>query len=65
MHKNSAMEYAPVASMFPKQRCPCVQYQSLNFDGRTRSAITGWWYTYPSEKYESQWEGYGRMTSHI
>ena len=19
--------------------------------------ITGWWYTYPSEKYESQWEG--------
>jgi len=18
---------------------------------------TGWWYTYPSEKYESQWEG--------
>jgi hypothetical protein len=22
---------------------------------------TGWWYTYPSEKYESM----GRMTSHI
>ena len=19
--------------------------------------IPGWWYTYPSEKYESQWEG--------
>jgi len=19
--------------------------------------ISGWWYTYPSEKYESQWEG--------
>ena len=19
--------------------------------------MTGWWYTYPSEKYESQWEG--------
>ena len=20
--------------------------------------ISGWWYTYPSEKYESQWEGW-------
>jgi len=19
--------------------------------------LAGWWYTYPSEKYESQWEG--------
>ena len=19
--------------------------------------LSGWWYTYPSEKYESQWEG--------
>jgi hypothetical protein len=21
------------------------------------NGISGWWYTYPSEKYESQWEG--------
>jgi hypothetical protein len=23
----------------------------------TMKYITGWWYTYPSAKYESQWEG--------
>ena len=22
-----------------------------------KNKYTGWWYTYPSEKYESQWEG--------
>ena len=24
---------------------------------RDTATTTGWWYTYPSEKYESQWEG--------
>jgi hypothetical protein len=23
----------------------------------TKIFLSGWWYTYPSEKYESQWEG--------
>jgi hypothetical protein len=24
--------------------------------------LTGWWYTYPSEKYERQWEGLSHPT---
>jgi hypothetical protein len=24
---------------------------------KTLASEAGWWYTYPSEKYESQWEG--------
>ena len=23
--------------------------------------LSGWWYTYPSEKYESQWEGFSHI----
>ena len=32
-----------------------------NVAGIVESTLTGWWYTYPSEKYESQWE----ILSHI
>ena len=26
---------------------------------------SGWWYTYPSEKYESQWEGLSHILRKI
>ena len=33
----------------------------MNFWTSTQGDVSqinpGWWYTYPSEKYESQWEG--------
>ena len=30
---------------------------STLFASQTRQTMSGWWYTNPSEKYESQWEG--------
>jgi hypothetical protein len=30
---------------------------STLFASQTRQTMSGWWLTYPSEKYESQWEG--------
>jgi len=30
---------------------------AVNHSNKAKERLTGWWYTYPSEKYESQWEG--------
>ena len=64
---------SPATERSPLPRLPSKKKQTLIVLCQVQSPdikmLAVWWYTYPSEKYESQWEGllypiyYGKITS--
>ena len=47
----------PIAFLWFPPRDGLRAWQSIINTTVSAKRIAGWWYTYPSEKYESQWEG--------